>query len=79
LSQGWVWHWDPRLLDGIGLPEAARILDAARAIGAPMLLVRGALSDIISEEIAHELCAAVPGFACVDVSRVVGLRPIQGR
>jgi pimeloyl-ACP methyl ester carboxylesterase len=64
----WVWHWDPRLLDGIALPEAPRILRAARAISAPMLLVRGALSDVISEAIARELCTEVPGLATVDVA-----------
>jgi pimeloyl-ACP methyl ester carboxylesterase len=68
-----VWHWDPRLLDRIDLhsereQKAARMLAAARAIAAPILLVRGADSDVISEDIADEFCREVPGAARVDVA-----------
>jgi pimeloyl-ACP methyl ester carboxylesterase len=68
-----VWHWDPRLLDRIDLhadraQKAARTLAAARAIAAPILLVRGADSDVISADIADEFCREVPGAERVDVA-----------
>jgi pimeloyl-ACP methyl ester carboxylesterase len=67
------WHWDPRLLDGLNLGAdraavSARILAAARATEAPILLVRGAASDVLSAEIADEFCRQVPNASCVDVA-----------
>lgn len=68
----WVWHWDPRLLDGF--PDrnelnahAERLLAAARIAQVPVLLVRGGLSDVVSDQIAAEFCASVPGARRVDV------------
>jgi pimeloyl-ACP methyl ester carboxylesterase len=43
------------------------MLRAARAVHAPILLVRGAESDVLSAEIADEFCREVPGAECVDV------------
>jgi pimeloyl-ACP methyl ester carboxylesterase len=56
-----VWHWDPRLLERMDLkadhrPFSERMLSAARAVKAPILLVRGAASDVLSPEIADEFC-----------------------
>ncbi|QEV21027.1 alpha/beta fold hydrolase [Streptomyces alboniger] len=69
----WVWHWDPRLLDSFegrmdppGMAE--RLLDAARRVGAPILLVRGGISDVVREDIAEEFCAGVPHARRVDVA-----------
>jgi pimeloyl-ACP methyl ester carboxylesterase len=68
----WVWHWDPRLVErfagAANASTAERNLAAARAATAPILLVRGALSDVLSPEIAREFCALVPGARCVDVA-----------
>ncbi|MFJ2771056.1 alpha/beta fold hydrolase [Streptomyces sp. NPDC087300] len=68
----WVWHWDPRLLDSFegrmdppGMAE--RLLDAARHADVPILLVRGALSDVVREDTAEEFCARVPRARFVDV------------
>jgi len=66
------WHWDPRLLQGSDSGEqreqnAQRLLRAARAIDAPILLVRGAESDLLSPEIADQFCAEVPRARRVDV------------
>jgi pimeloyl-ACP methyl ester carboxylesterase len=68
----WVWHWDPRLVESFrGRIDAAgaaeRHLAAARSTGVPILLVRGGISDVITEEIAAEFCDAVPGIERVDV------------
>jgi pimeloyl-ACP methyl ester carboxylesterase len=69
----WVWHWDPRLLGRLdrsivraGAPS--RYLAAIRAVSAPILLLRGVLSDVLSEDIAEELCALVPSIERVDVA-----------
>lgn len=69
------WHWDPRFLERIGEPDAlqrpvepARLLDGARRVTVPTLLVRGRLSDVVSEAGVDEFLAAVPHAAFVDVS-----------
>lgn len=68
-----VWHWDPRLLDGFDRDAdpgswSRRILAAARSIDAPILLVRGAASDVLSADIADEFCREIPRATRVDVA-----------
>ncbi|UYP18663.1 alpha/beta hydrolase [Rhodococcus sp. Z13] len=70
----WYWHWDPRLLSDrekliateIAREERARA--AARAVTVPTLLIRGAQSDVVSDEGANELLDLIPGARLVDVS-----------
>ncbi|PSJ30318.1 alpha/beta hydrolase [Streptosporangium nondiastaticum] len=69
----WVRHWDPRILDHFedrmdppGMAE--RLLEAARHTEVPILLVRGGLSDVVSEHVAAEFCARVPHARHVDVA-----------
>ena len=76
----WRWHWDPRFMSGAGpgvvedLPVRPRIADpdrlerAARGLRIPTLLVRGRMSDVLSEEGARDFLAAVPHAEFVDVS-----------
>ena len=70
----WRWHWDPRFLDGrrrIGPhgEEVERMLvDAARRISVPALLVRGASSELVQEAHAKEFLQLVPQATYVDVS-----------
>jgi pimeloyl-ACP methyl ester carboxylesterase len=69
----WVWHWDPRLLDDMGnrteeFGATQAHLDAVNARRIPTLLVRGALSDVLSDEIADEFCRLVPHAERVDVN-----------
>ncbi|WP_328993351.1 alpha/beta hydrolase [Kribbella sp. NBC_01245] len=69
----WIWHWDPllveRFVDRIHTPGApARYLAAARAASVPILLVRGAISDVVSDVIAAEFCAKVPAAQRIDVA-----------
>jgi pimeloyl-ACP methyl ester carboxylesterase len=78
----WRWHWDPRLLENqlgpaVGNPEllrsqaklwGERMVTAARAVHKPTLLVRGRLSDVISQESVAEFRTAVPHAEYVDVS-----------
>jgi pimeloyl-ACP methyl ester carboxylesterase len=66
------WHWDPRLMRGDKRPSATqqphRLEDAARAIRVPMLLVRGRMSDVVSEEGARLFLQVAPRARYVDVS-----------
>jgi pimeloyl-ACP methyl ester carboxylesterase len=78
----WVWRWDPAFitskLDVMHTDPANsahrfqqmadQLLDGARRITAPALLVRGAMSDLVSRETADEFLTAVPHAEAVDVS-----------
>jgi pimeloyl-ACP methyl ester carboxylesterase len=70
----WRWHWDPRFLDGrrrVG-PGSGQIeqglVDAARHIRIPTLLVRGASSELVQERHAKDFLELVPHARYVDVS-----------
>jgi pimeloyl-ACP methyl ester carboxylesterase len=70
----YVWHWDPRFLEhatAIGITEGQRqrFDDAARRIRVPTLLVRGRMSEVVSEEGVREFLDAVPHAEHVDVSK----------
>ena len=65
------WHWDPNFLHGNKPVDARQSFDelkaAARAIAVPTLLVRGRLSDVLSEDGAKELLSMIPHADYVDV------------
>jgi pimeloyl-ACP methyl ester carboxylesterase len=65
----YYWHWDPNFLtvgrDELGSP--GRLVAAAKKIRQPILLVRGRMSDLVTEEIAQEFLQLVPHAAYVDV------------
>ena len=57
------WHWDPRLLDRVaadGERHQAALLDAARRIDVPTLLISGEKSDIVSDATIAEFLQLVP-------------------
>jgi pimeloyl-ACP methyl ester carboxylesterase len=68
----WYWHWDPKFLDH-GRTEVPRedfqaLFEAAlRGIHVPTLLVRGLLSDIVTDEGVQEFLDEIPGARLVDV------------
>ena len=63
------WHWDPEMLSPARLRrDPERMMAAARALQVPALLVRGKVSDVVSEETAEEFRAAVPHAEYADVS-----------
>jgi len=68
----WRWHWDPRMMSGEkrinARSESARLERAATALRVPTLLVRGRMSDVVSEEDARHFLALAPGARYVDVS-----------
>jgi pimeloyl-ACP methyl ester carboxylesterase len=64
------WHWDPRLLDEVARDSAAHqplLLEAARRIRIPTLLVSGGASDIVSRATIEEFLALVPHARHVSV------------
>jgi pimeloyl-ACP methyl ester carboxylesterase len=69
----WRWHWDPRFLEGPRATGADRqaleasLIEAARRIRIPALLVRGASSELVKEAHAKEFLELVPHADYVDV------------
>jgi pimeloyl-ACP methyl ester carboxylesterase len=68
----WRWHWDPRFMRrDTQVPRdlsQSRLVDAARNLRVPTLLVRGRMSDLVSEESAREFLELVPHARFADVS-----------
>jgi len=78
----WVWHWDPRFIgngpgasSGRGSPDETRSMtdqdrleEAARAVTVPTLLVRGRVSDLLSEDGARQLLELIPHARLTDVA-----------
>jgi len=66
------WHWDPAFLEPGHGPrpgeDAAQLERCARALRVPTLLVRGRLSDLLSEEGARHFLSLAPAARFVDVS-----------
>jgi pimeloyl-ACP methyl ester carboxylesterase len=57
------WHWDPRLLDYVAAESEQQqdaLLDAARCIRVPTLLISGERSDIVSASSVAEFLRHVP-------------------
>jgi pimeloyl-ACP methyl ester carboxylesterase len=72
----WYWHWDPKFIDGssahppIEVTDVERLYAAVATIlrnGVPMLLVRGQMSDLVTQERADEFLARFPEIDFVDV------------
>ena len=71
----WYWHWDPRWLgnnEGVdgqgGLVRHERLCAAARNVTIPTLLVRGRMSDIVSDASVRELQELIPHAEVVDIA-----------
>lgn len=70
----WYWHWDPAFVDGPHNIMTGRdtrmnvLIDAARQISVPTLLVRGGKSELVTEEAAQEFLQLVPHAKYVDVT-----------
>ena len=66
----YYWHWDPRFRSGHCdvRQRQARLESCARNLSLPTLLVRGGLSDILSEEGAQSFLALCPHSEYVNVS-----------
>jgi peroxiredoxin len=72
----WYWHWDPQFIDGTAANPPIEVTDPDRMHAAieailadevPILLVRGQVSDLVSEDRAEEFLARFPAVEFVDV------------
>jgi pimeloyl-ACP methyl ester carboxylesterase len=70
----WRWHWDPRVLNGERsfaidhrILERA-LIEAAKAITIPALLVRGGSSELVHEAHVREFLELVPHADYIDVA-----------
>ena len=72
----WYWHWDPKFIDGTSAQPPIEVTEVDRLYGAieeilrtnvPMLLVRGQMSDLVTQERADEFIARFPEIDFVDV------------
>ncbi|MFG1192050.1 alpha/beta fold hydrolase [Xanthobacter flavus] len=65
------WHWDPRILDQGTRQEMADFQQTmpglADAVGLPVLLVRGADSDVVGSQGVEDLRAVLPSLEIFDV------------
>ncbi len=67
----WRWHWDPRFVRRDRADPAwslARLEQAAHGVRCPTLIVRGRMSDVLSEEGVAALRALIPHAAYADVA-----------
>lgn len=73
----WYWHWDPRFIGGTAdfppseIHDVPRLEAAVAAIvehGLPMMLVRGRVSDLVSEPKAAAFLTRFPTVEFTDVS-----------
>jgi pimeloyl-ACP methyl ester carboxylesterase len=73
----WYWHWDPAFVGGNAELPPSEISDTARLTravatiidgGTPLLLVRGRVSDLVSERRAEEFCRRFPAAEFADVT-----------
>lgn len=71
----WYWHWDPVFMSAIGrgnedseLFDQRLLTECARRIDVPKLLVRGRMSDVVTDDAARRFVAAVPGTGYVDIA-----------
>lgn len=73
----WFWHWDPRFVTGrwgssdetrSTLIDTADMEEAARRLDVPLLVVRGLVSDLLSEEGARQVLELVPDAELVSVA-----------
>jgi pimeloyl-ACP methyl ester carboxylesterase len=71
----WRWHWDPAFLDGpnpvhLGYEGVKREIDAVvDALPVPTLLVRGASSELVTEEAATAFLARARGARYANIAK----------
>ena len=72
----WYWHWDPKFITDTASRPPSELSDVDRmnaavatilASNVPMLLVRGQMSDLVSQQRADEFLARFPQVEFVDV------------
>jgi non-heme chloroperoxidase len=63
------WHWDPRMFrEGRGPRDTVGLREAARGLTVPTMLVRGRLSDVLSQEGVDDFLGLVPHAEFADIA-----------
>ena len=68
------WHWDPAFIDGPRTVNTdvenvqQNLIDSARALDLPVMLVRGQQSELVTEEAVAKFLELVPKAQFVDVT-----------
>lgn len=64
------WHWDPAFFAAqeFSSTQPDSLLEATRKISVPTLLVRGSLSEVVSDESIRHLAAVLPSIEVVNVA-----------
>ena len=69
----YFWHWDPSFmasrLVAKGQTSPERVVEAARRIELPVLLIRGRASDVVTEQEVEEFLHLIPHAEFVDVDK----------
>ncbi len=67
------WHWDPQFIKGLYSPTTVRdplwLSHAVEKIDVPILLVRGQMSELVSEESVRQFLELRPDAKFVDVAK----------
>lgn len=68
----YFWHWDPGFMTGANRPAASRdperLSRALAKVSVPIMLVRGRMSELVSEENAQQFLQIVPHAHYVDIA-----------
>jgi len=65
----YYWHWDPRMFrEGRGPRDSDGLREAARNLKVPTQLVRGRLSDVLSQEGVDDFLQLVPHAEFADIA-----------
>lgn len=67
----WFWHWDPAFLTVPAddkFVRVAKLEQAVMALTIPILLIRGRLSDVVSEQGVNDFLEKVPSAEFVELS-----------
>lgn len=71
----WYWHWDPEFIGPrVHVDKARHLEERARAAAAnvrvPTMLLRGGMSDVVSDDGVAELLTLIPGTHYVNIPNV---------
>ena len=66
------WHWDPRFVTGMNRPSASRdperLANALTKIDVPVMLVRGQMSELVSQQSVEQFLKLKPTATLCDVA-----------
>jgi pimeloyl-ACP methyl ester carboxylesterase len=71
----YYWHWDPAILENwkkitpdLKIKMEKRQFEAAKCLEIPTLIIRGAVSDVVSEKVMEEFLTTVPHVKAITVA-----------